>query len=134
MTIKQEIIQYLSDRDHGTAGYDQTILDPNHLARRMFRCWIDGSYASALHTHLGESQYHAHCNSARDNYNDDKALRRVVIHSFVSFLAFEFSCSYSTAQRAAVESLQCVEMQNLLNDELIDDLRDLVRDEMEDAA
>ncbi len=127
MSSKQDIIQCLSDCDNGTAGYDQTILDPNHLARRLFRCWLDGSY-------LGESQYHAHCNSARDNYNDDKALRRVVIHSFVSFLAFEFSCSYSTAQRAAVESLQCVEMQSLLNNELIDDLRDLVRDEMEDAA
>lgn len=127
MLIKQEIIQYLSDCNHGTAGYDQTILDPNHFARRMFRCWLDGSY-------LGASQYHAHCNSARDNYNDEKSLRRVVIHSFVSFLAFEFSCSYSAAQRSAVEFLQCVEMQNLLNDELIDDLRDLVRDEMEDAA
>jgi hypothetical protein len=126
MTIKQEIINYLSDRDHGTIGYDQTILDANHFARRMFRCWLDGSY-------LGESQYHAHCDSARDNYNDDKALRRVVIHSFVSFLAFEFNCSFSTAQSAAVEALQCVEMQSLLNNELIDDLRDLVRDEVEAA-
>ncbi len=126
MTIKQEIINYLSDSDQGTAGYDQTILDANHFARRMFRCWLDGSY-------LGESQYHAHCDSARDNYNDDKALRRAVNHSFVSFVAFEFNCSFGTAHSAVLEALQCVELLSLLTNELIDDLRDLVRDEVEVA-
>mgnify|MGYP003649689002 CR=1 FL=1 len=126
MTIKQNIVNYLSDRDHGTIGYDQTILDANHFARRMFRCWLDGSY-------LGESQYYAFCASARNNYHDDKALRRVVIHAWCEFLAFEFSCSWHTAQNATAESLQCVEMFSLLNNELIDDLRDLVRDEVEAA-
>ena len=119
--IWKEITQYLGDRDHGTAGEDQTILDPNHFARRMFRCWLDGSY-------LGESHYHSNCNSARDNYNDDKALRRVVIHEFIQFIEFEFSCLWSTARGAIIESVEDIEA---LNIELIDDLRELVRDEMQ---
>ena len=121
-TIKQNIINYISDLDYGTEGYDQTILDSNHFARRMFRCWLDGSY-------LGEAHYHANCNSARDNYNDDKSLRRIVIHAWVRFLEFEFKCSWSTAQRATCDTVKDLETFNV---ELIDDLRDLVRDELED--
>jgi len=50
MTIKQEIINYLSDRDHGTIGYDQTILDANHFARRMLDAGLMAHTSESLNT------------------------------------------------------------------------------------
>ena len=123
MTFQEYINDYLGDRDSGTEGYDKTILDANHFARRMFRCWLDGSY-------LGEEHYRVTCDSARTNYNNDTKLRMIVIKQFCDFIAFEFDCCISTAQRATVKTITDLEA---LNVELIDDLRDLVRDEMEVA-
>ena len=126
MSIKQEITNYLSDRDHGTVGYDQTMLDANHFARRMFRCWIDGSY-------MGQGHYLSNCEQVKMFYDNDRVLRNFVIWEFCEFIATEFSCSANTAKKHILAALDR-ETLEALNVELIDDARDLVRDEMEVAA
>jgi hypothetical protein len=99
------------------------ITDSNNCMRRFFRCWLDGSYN-------GEGHYHHNCDVARENYNNDKALRSHVISEWCDYLAAENECSRSTVQRHMVNTFTRENLDRL-NVELIDDLRDLVADEME---
>ena len=115
MTIKQDIINELQFCDH--------IEDSNTPIRRYFRCWIDGSYN-------GEAHYKANCAIARRDYNNTAALQRRVQFEFTSYMAHEHQCSYGHAQAAIVASMTQEQLE-ALTVELIDDLRDLVRDEME---
>lgn len=98
--------------------------DSNHHLRRFFRCWIDGSYN-------GEGHYHANCDYAREYYEDDGALRAHAISEWCHYMAADNDCSPSTVQRHMVEYFTRPQLE-ALNEELIDDLRDLVRDDMED--
>jgi len=95
----------------------ESITDCNTWYRRFFRCWIDGSY-------LGFEHYQDNCAKVRRDYNSDKALRALAISSFCDFIAHEENCS-PTVSRDDLEAL---------NVELIDDLRDLVREDMEQTA
>jgi hypothetical protein len=99
------------------------ITDSNHHMRRFFRCWIDGSYN-------GEGHYHNNCDVARENYANDKRLRSHVISEWCDYMAADNDCSTSTVQRHMVKHFTGGQL-DALNVELIDDLRDLVRDEME---
>ena len=105
----------------------ETIDDSNHFLRRFFRCWIDGSYN-------GEGHYHANCDIARRYYHDternNKRLRAHVISEWSDYIAAENDCSVSTVQRRMVAVYTRAQLESL-NDELIDDLRDLVRYDME---
>ncbi len=102
------------------------ITDSNHPARRFFRCWIDGSYN-------GEGHYRANCDYAREHYHDDNKLRAFVVSEWCDYLAQENDCSTSTIRRHMVRDFNRDQLE-ALNVELIDDLRDLVRDDMEDSA
>lgn len=105
---------------------DKAILtDPNHSDRRMFRCYIDGSYN-------GEGHYKSNCAYIRENYHNDKRLRALAISEWCRRMAQDNDCSESTVQRAMVREFTGGEL-DALNPELIDDLRDLVRDEMGDG-
>ena len=99
------------------------INDSNCWHRRFFRCWIDGSYN-------GQEHYKQNCRVVRDNYGNDKALRAVAIGEWCDFMATEFDCSRSTVQKHMVKQFTGGQL-DAINEELIDDLRDLVRDEME---
>jgi hypothetical protein len=99
------------------------ITDSNHYMRRYFRCWIDGSYK-------GEGHYHRNCRFVRHNFNNDKALRAMAIGEWCDYLASENDCSRSTVQRHMVQHFTGGQL-DALNTELIDDLRDLVRDEID---
>lgn len=100
----------------------EVLTDSNHSARRMFRCYIDGSYN-------GEGHYRANCDYIRENYHSDKKLRAMAIGQWCERMALDNGCSVSTVQRAMVREFTGGELDRL-NLELIDDLRDLVRDEM----
>ena len=126
MTIKKEIKQYLSNSTNGTAGYDATLLDPNHFARRMFRCWLDGSYKGYQH-------YVSNCTQIKVWHDDSRAMRNFVIWEFGEFLAHEFGCSAGYAKQCVVDTVDR-ETLELLNVELIDDAIDLIRDEIEEVA
>lgn len=113
-------------RDLPTANdIKESITDCNTWYRRFFRCWIDGSY-------LGAGHYHDNCDRVRRDYSNDRALRALAITSFCAFVAHEEDCSPSTVQRHLVREVSIDDLE-ALNVELIDDLRDLVRDEMEAA-
>ena len=102
------------------------LTDSNCWHRRFFRCWIDGSYK-------GQEHYEDSCKYTRDYYGDDDALRRRVISEWCAFMGREFDCSTSTVVRHMKDAFTKDEME-ALNTELVDDLRDLVRWEMEDEA
>jgi hypothetical protein len=105
---------------------DKAILtDSNHHDRRFFRCWIDGSYN-------GENHYRANCEYIRENYHNEKRLRALAISEWCARMAADNDCSVSTVQRAMVREFTGGELDQL-NLELVDDLRDLVRDDMEDS-
>ncbi len=113
-------------RDLPTAKeIQESITDCNTWYRRFFRCWIDGSY-------LGYDHYQGTCSRVRRDYSNDRALRALAISSFCEFVAHEERCSPSTVQRHMVREVSRDDLE-ALNVELIDDLRDLVRDEMEVA-
>lgn len=104
----------------------ESVTDCNTWHRRFFRCWIDGSY-------LGAAHYKSNCIDARKYYHNDSVLRACAINWFCEFVAHEESCSKRTVERHMVNNIPR-DLLEALNVELIDDLRDLVRDEMEGAA
>jgi len=113
-------------RDLPTANdIKEAVTDCNTWYRRFFRCWIDGSY-------LGYDHYQDNCARVRRDYKSDRALRALAITSFCEFVAHEEQCSPRTVQRHMVREVSRADLE-ALNVELIDDLRDLVRDEMEAA-
>ncbi len=103
----------------------ESVRDCNTWHRRFFRCWIDGSY-------LGEDHYRHNCEQIKRAFDDDKMLRAFAISWFCDFLAHEEDCSRQTVQRHLVREVQPYVLE-ALNMELIDDMRDLVRDDMEAA-
>jgi len=142
--LREAITDRLSDAYSGTEGYDKTILDPNHFTRRMFRCWLDGSY-------LGEEHYHENCEFVRSLYDNEKELTRWVKRQFAQYLAHEESAKswsqvYSMIPRiltfcvwddkpyysGAPWAPNYIKLSELYV-ELVDDARDLVRDEIEAA-
>ena len=143
--LREAITSRLSDSYSGTEGYDKTILDSNHFTRRMFRCWLDGSY-------LGEVHYHLNCDFVRCSYDNEKDLTRWVKRQFAQYLAHEESATRWSQVSAMVPRILtfCVwddkpyfdggpwfpnqTKLDALYAELIDDARDLVRDEMEVVA
>lgn len=103
----------------------EILTDSNCWHRRFFRCWIDGSYN-------GEGHCRANCERVLRDYDNDRALRGLAISEWCDFMAREFDCSPGTVRRHMVREFTGAELDSL-NDELIDDLRDLVRDQVETA-
>ena len=87
--------------------------DSNHATRRMFRCWLDGSY-------LGEDHYRSNVEFIKANSHDRKAMRRFIINEFVKYIAHDAHCSASYAQKIIVERFS-KDYLNMLNDVLIDE-------------
>ena len=104
----------------------ESITDANTWHRRFYRCWIDGSY-------LGEWHYRYNCEKVSDIYRSDRKLRAFAIETFCEFIAHEEQCKPATVQRHMVKTVSRDTLE-ALNVELIDDLRDLVRDQMEGVA
>ena len=94
--------------------------DSNHATRRMFRCWLDGSY-------LGEDHYRSNVEFIKVISLDRKAMRRFIINEFVKYIAHDAHCSASYAQKVIVERFS-KEYLSVLNDALIDDAIDFALD------
>ena len=119
MTITAEIQRDLNSESSYTV--DGTIVTcPNHFLRRIFRGWIDGSYDVN-----GSLTYRANCAWIREA--NKRKLRSFVISQFSDYIAHEYDCSRSTAQRAIVDSMPRDQLE-ALNEELIDDALDLIAD------
>lgn len=104
----------------------ESITNCNTWYRRFFRCWVAGSY-------LGFDHYQENCAKVRRDYYSDRALRALAVNSFCEFVAHEEDCSPRTVQRHMVKTVSRDDLE-ALNVELIDDLRDLVREDMEQIA
>jgi len=122
MTIKEQIHKDLQSESTGwpadTVG--SMINDSNHVMRRLFRCYLDGSYDN-------HNQYLENCEYLRENETKRKRVRSFVVRRFTSYIAKEYSCHYSTAQKAITSAFSKPDLE-LLTLELIDDALDLIRD------
>ena len=86
LTVTQRIAQDL-------AG---DLTDPNHIVRRHFSLWIEGSYKGEVHR-VANLKALWGCN--------DKQLRTFIISEFTKFTAADASCSYGHAQKSIVAAL-----------------------------
>jgi hypothetical protein len=122
MSIKDKIHKDLQSESTGwpadTVG--SMINDSNHVMRRFFRCYLDGSYNN-------QGDYTRNCEYLRENENKPKRLRSFLIMRFTSYIAVDYDCHYSTAQKAIVSAFSKPDLERLTV-ELIDDALDLIRD------
>lgn len=72
------------------------LTDPNHIVRRHFSLWIEGSYK-------GEEHRAANLQSLLTS--NDKQLRTFIISEFTKFTAADAWCSYGHAQKSIVAAL-----------------------------
>jgi len=102
------------------------LFDVNHVTRRMFRCWLDGSY-------LGYEHYQANLDFLKSNHRDQARLTMFVICEFVDFTAHDASCSRSYAKKVIVETVGKEKLERL-NKYLVDDALDLIADWLKEVA
>jgi len=113
------------------------ILDPNHVSRRYFRMWLDGSY-------LGEDHYISNCDYLRDQLMKNGlgikleiAIRGWVINQFVRFTAHDADCSCGYAQKVIVGHIRRKSHSDLLEmftKALIRDAIDLIEEEIKEYS
>ena len=72
------------------------LTDPNHIVRRHFSLWIEGSYK-------GEEHRAANLNALLTS--NDKQLRTFIISEFTKFTAADAWCSHGHAQKSIVAAL-----------------------------
>jgi len=102
------------------------LLDCNHVTRRHFRAWIDGSYDGDLVYLDNKAFLMAH-------HDKPKKLRSWVINQFTQFTANDAYCSYGYAQKVIVDTIDRDTLEKL-NDALIDDALDLIAYDLEVEA
>ena len=106
------------------------INDSNHVMRRFFRCYLDGSYGNQ-EDYTRNCEYLRECDTytpfGRSNDAKRKKIRSFVIMRFTSYIATEYDCHYSTAQKAITSAFSKTDLERLTV-ELIDDALDLIRD------
>jgi len=127
MTIKERIQKDLQMESTGMTYWFRAnetvgsmIDDSNHVMRRFFRCYLEGSYDN-------QDDYTRNCEYLRENENKPKRLRSFLLMRFTSYIATEYNCHYSTAQKAIVSAFSKPDLERLTV-ELIDDALNLIRD------
>ena len=113
------------------------ILNPDHVSRRLFRCWLDGSY-------LGEDHYRANrkflLSQLAENGLGIKleiSIHGWVINQFVRFTAHDADCSPSYAQKVIVRHIRRKSHSDLLDmftKALIRDALSLIEHEMKEYS
>jgi len=101
------------------------LMDSNDVTRRMFRCWLDGSY-------LGEVHYRTNLEFIKGNNHDRKRMRSFVINEWCKYIAHDAGCSASYAQ-SIIAGAFSTDFLAKLNDALIDDAIELGADHEEAA-
>ena len=72
------------------------LTDPNHIVRRHFSLWIEGSYKGEEHR-AANLKALCECNA--------RQLRTFIISEFTKFTAADAYCSYGHAQKSIVAAL-----------------------------
>ena len=119
MNIQETITRDLNATSYYTDGA-KIHQCPNHVIRRNFRMWLDGSYH-------GADTYNANVARVQSIKDSPKKMRSFIINQFTSFVASEWDCSYGHAQKSIVRALPTDELKTLTA-ELADDALDLIAD------
>ena len=119
--------------------------DSNHITRRMFRCWLDGSYLGEHHYRSNIADLKAIINGGERGWR--KRLNRWTINQFVRFTAHDAQCSNGYAQKCIVDYFKTIDVTKgfqppypdykhflrVFTDELADDACDLIEDYIKEA-
>ena len=104
MSIKQDIINALTTPAVGSSPYD-IVTNCDHIMRRLFRVFIEGSYGNGcMNDHRGTVKALHDIVNRHSPKAKHRALRSWVIHQHTSFIAAEFKCSPSHAQKCVVQA------------------------------
>ena len=119
-------------------GLQGGILNPDHVSRRFFRCWLDGSY-------LGEDHYRANRAYLRGQLMEhgvgiklETAIRGWVIHEYARFTAYDAYCSVGYAKTIVAQHIRSLpnplgaDLLATYTDLLISDALDLIDDEIKE--
>ena len=101
------------------------LTDPNHVSRRYFSLWLDGSY-NGDESRQGNLQKIADCKTP-------KKLRSFVVSEFTKFMAADHDCSYGHAQKSIVSALS-TDTLNQLTADLMQDCIEFHADQWGAAA
>ena len=93
--------------------------------RNTFRLYIDGSHIYP-NNEEGFEHYKRNCRYIKENINDNKKLLALAINEFISMAEVEFNLSSTTIRDTVKKVFNAQELEDF-NNELIDDLKDLVR-------
>ena len=85
------------------------LTDPNHVSRRYFSLWLDGSYN-------GDESRQGNLQTIADSKTKPKQLRSFVVSEFTKFMAADHSCSYGHAQKSIVAALSTDTLNQLTAD------------------
>ena len=96
-TIKQRIFNDLQGSE----------TDSNHITRRMFRCWLDGSYLGEEHYRQNVADLKKICDDGMKGFG--VRLNSWVINQFTSYTAHDAQCSYGYAQKCIVEYFKTID-------------------------
>ena len=102
------------------------LLDCNHVTRRHFRMFLDGSYQ-------GEKSYYANKAFLMEHHTEPKKLRSWVINKFTQFTAIDAYCSYAYAQKVIVDTIDRDTLEKL-NVALVEDALDLIEYDLKEAV
>ena len=100
------------------------LTDPNHVSRRYFSLWLDGSYN-------GDESRQGNLQKIADS--TPKQLRSFVVSEFTKFMAADHDCSYGHAQKSIVSALS-TDTLNQLTADLMQDCLEFHADQAGRAA
>ena len=96
------------------SDFDNLLSNSNHVVRRYYSAYLDGAYGEEIGTKWFDRYKEA---------KSQKQLRALVIQSFCEFNALDYGCSFQQVQRWLMQNIG-IEKLELLNVELIDDVKD----------
>ena len=100
------------------------LTDPNHIVRRHFSLWIEGSY---------KGEAHRAANLKALLTSNEKLLRTFIISEFTKFTALDAFCSYGHAQKSIVAAVSKDALAQLTKD-LTADCIEWAKDETADEV
>lgn len=111
MSIKQDIINALTTPAVGSSPYD-IVTNCDHIMRQHFRLFIEGSYGNgSMNDHRRTVKALHDIVNRQSPKAKHNALRSWVIYQHTSFIATEFKCSPSHAQKCVVEAFNAPALQ-----------------------
>ena len=121
------------------------LFDANHVTRRHFRMWLDGSYLGEDSYRMNISELKAIVDGGEKGWR--KRLHSWTINQFVRFTAHDADCSYGYAQKCIVDHFKGIDVTEgfqppypdykhflwLFTEELANDACDLIEDYVKEA-